>query len=101
MTKKIFMQFVLAIITLATTQTTDHAALETAQKQAKDAADQLQALKDADAKAATDNALTDEEQGQVQQALNLISAATPPAPEAIAAVEANVAGADQGPSTTS
>lgn len=75
MTKKLFLQFV---------------ALAEAQAKAKDAADQLQALKDSDSAAAADNALTDEENQQVQQALNLISAANPPSPEAVNSIAANV-----------
>jgi hypothetical protein len=90
MTKKLFMQFVLAVIQLASTQATDHATLEKAQADARDAAQKLSDLQAADASAAEANKLSDEEQGQVQEALNLISAATPPAPEAVANVEANV-----------
>lgn len=90
------MQFVLAVIALATTEATDHDALAAAQKQAKDATDALAATQAADQAAADANKLTDDEQARVQQALNLISAATPPAAPAVAQVVANVPGADAG-----
>jgi hypothetical protein len=83
MNKSLFMQFVNAVITLATTQSTNAQALADAQQQAKDAVTKLQAEEDADT-------LSDSENAQVQQALNLISAAAPPAPAAVAQVTAAV-----------
>lgn len=95
MNKSLFMQFVLAVITLATTQATDHQALADAQKQATDAVTALQAEKDKEAADTAANALTDDENAKVQQALDLISAATPAAPDAVASTATAVAAAAQ------
>lgn len=90
MNKELFLQFVRAVIVLATTKATDTAALAKAQEDAKTAVDSLEALKASDAAAADANKLTDDENSEVQNALNLISAATPPPPASVDNVVASV-----------
>lgn len=77
------MQFVMAVITLATTQSTNAAALAAAQKQAQDAVDALNAEHTADA-------LTADEQANVDKALSLVSASTPATPAVVDATQTAV-----------
>lgn len=95
MNKATFLKFVNAVIVLATTKATNHAELEKAQTQAREAVAELQQVKAADAASAEEQKLTAEETSQVQQALNLISAAEPPAPAAVEQVASNVLQTDQ------